>query len=460
MQFNALTEKHIQRLKQLVAEDRFSTGDSNLDLHSKDQSRHPACRPEAVIWPVNKKEVSSILVYANRHRLPVTAWGAGSSLEGNPIPIFKGLVLDFTLMNHILEIRESDFQADVEPGVIYQDLNSSLKHKGLFFPPDPGARATIGGMIANNASGLRTVRYGSTRENVLLLKVALANGDLIEIGSRSAKVSSGYDLKNLFVGSEGTLGIIVQATVRLRGRPEESMVAIASFPAVEIAARSVFEIVRSDLDPATLEIMDHNCIKLINKESNLSLEETPTLFVEFHGAVKTQVEQTIDMTREICNDFNCLDFMSGVQRSERNILVKARYELAENIRRSAPDRTHVVLDAAVPISAFPRIISFARRESSGSGIPVYIFGHAGDGNLHLAFMGKTGDKKEWAIIDRINERVVEMAIALGGTATGEHGVGLGKRKFMNQEHGESLAWMLRIKTLFDPNGILNPGKIF
>jgi len=210
LKFNSLTDAHIKALQSMVAADRFSTGQSVLDLHARDQSSHPRCCPEAVIWPLTADEVARILKYADAHRIPITGWGSGSSLEGNPIPVKQGVVLDFSQMNRILEIREEDFQADVQPGVVYQDLNHKLKHKGLFFPPDPGARATIGGMIANNASGTRTVYYGSTKDYVLQLTVVMANGEIVEMGTRSSKTSSGYDLIHLMVGSEGTLGIVVQ----------------------------------------------------------------------------------------------------------------------------------------------------------------------------------------------------------------------------------------------------------
>jgi len=444
----------------VVGSERFSTGESNLELHSKDQSYHPAIRPEAVIWPINRFEVSEILKYSNEHLIPVTAWGSGTSVEGNPIPVCGGLVLDFSQMDQVLEIRETDFQADVEPGVVYQDLNEKLRHKGLFFPPDPGARATIGGMLANNASGIRTVRYGSTRANILRLTVVLANGEILEIGTRASKTSSGYDLINLFVGSEGTLGIIAEATVRLRGLYEGISAVIVTFPSVGTAAEAVFEIKRFGLDPAALELLAPECVKLINNEKDLGLKISPTLFIEFHGAGKTQLQEMVQMAREICESAGCHDFVAGVDRKERDDLLKARYELGEMIMRNHPGRSHTVIDVAVPVSAYPEIISLARAESHKTGIPGYTFGHAGDGNLHLVFMGKTDDAKEWAIIDQVNERIVRKAIDVGGTATGEHGTGIGKRKYMEAEHGNGLVWMKRIKNLFDPNGILNPGKIF
>ena len=444
----------------MVPPDRFSTGESNLDLHSKDQSQHTACRPEAVIWPVDRDEVSEILKYANKNLIPVTGWGAGSSLEGNPIPVKAGIVLDFSQMNKIWDTREEDFQVDVEPGVIYQNLNEKLRHKGLFFPPDPGAQATIGGMIANNASGTKTVHYGSTKDYVLRLSVVLANGEIIETGTRASKTSSGYDLIHLFVGSEGTLGIVVEATLRLVGLPAEFSAAIVTFPSVEAAGKAVFEIIRSGLDPAALELLAPDCIKLINQEQNLGLNVSPTLFMEYHGPTKNQLAEVLEIVQGICKEEGCEEFRSGLGRKERDDLLKARHELGEIIIRKHPDRSLMVIDVAVPITAYPEMIAFAREELEKTGIPGYIFSHAGDGNLHLVFMGKKGDEREWMVINQANLHIVSKALAMGGTATGEHGVGIGKRKFMKAEHGKSLKWMKRIKTLFDPNCILNPGKIF
>ena len=458
--FNILNARHIRNLQSMVDKDRFSTGESNLDLHAQDQSHHPPSRPEAVMWPISKAEISEILRYANQNLIPVTAWGAGTSLEGNPIPVFSGLVLDFSLMNHILEIRETDFQADVEPGVVYQDLNKKLRHKGLFFPPDPGTMATIGGMIANNASGLRTVYYGSTRANILRLTLVLANGDIIETGRRSAKTASGYDLVNLFVGSEGTLGIVAEATVRLRGLAEETFMAIANFPDINAAAKAVFEIMRHGLNPASLELLAPECIDVINKEKDMGLRASPTLFLEFHGTAKSQMQELLEISRDISMGMGCHDFIPYMGREKRYELLNVRYGLAEMIRKNHPGRMHMAIDVAVPISAYPEIIRFASSESNKADIPIYIFGHAGDGNLHMAFMGRHGDKKEWSIIEAINEQIVSKAIKMGGTATGEHGVGIGKKKFMVAEHCNSLDWMKKIKDLFDPNGILNPGKIF
>jgi len=460
LNFNPLTPSNISALSAMVDADRFSTGDSVLDLHAKDQSHHRPQRPELVIWPVKASEVVAIVTYANDHGIPVTGWGSGSSLEGNPIPVEKGVVLDFSRMNRILAIQEENFQADVEPGVIYQDLNTQLRHTGLFFPPDPGARATIGGMIANNAGGTTTVRFGSTKDYVLRLSVVMANGELVDMGCRVKKTSSAYDLVRLFVGSEGTLGIIVKATIRLVGLPAEFSATIANFPSIEAASRAVFELIRAGLDPAALELLDSECIQLINQEKQLGLNISPTLFMEFQGPTLTQLAETMEIAQTICEETGCSKFRTGLGRQERNRLFEARHELGEMVVRNHPDGRVRVMDMAVPIATYPQMIADARKKLVATGLSGYIFSHAGDGNIHINVVGQKDNPKQWAQIDKLTNKLVQKALDLDGTATGEHGVGIGKRPFMETEHGSSLAWMKRIKTLFDPNGILNPGKIF
>jgi D-lactate dehydrogenase (cytochrome) len=460
LKFNPLTQTHLESLKAMVAPDRFSTGESVLDLHAKDQSQHPPSRPEAVIWPASPSEVADILKYASENRIAVTSWGSGSSLEGNPIPVKSGVVLDFSRMNRILNIREEDFQADVEPGVVYQDLNEKLKYKGLFFPPDPGARATIGGMIANNASGTRTIYYGSTKDYILRLSVVLANGEMIELGNRASKTSSGYDLIRLFVGSEGTLGVVVSATVRLVGLPVEFSAAIATFPSIETAGKAVFEIMRSGLNPAALELLGPECIELMNREESLELDVSPTLFMEFHGSTTRQLAEVLEMAEEICSLEGHRKFESGLGRKERDRIFKARHALGEMIIRNHPDCGILIMDVAVPITAYSELIAAIRDETAATHLVSYYISHAGNGNVHLNIAGKKDDPKEWELINEITQRLVAKSLELGGTATGEHGIGLGKRKYMVAEHGNSLEWMQHIKSLFDPYGILNPGKIF
>ena len=460
MNFNSLTQSHIESIRVMVAADRFSMGESVLDLHAKDQSSHPPSRPEVVIWPTTASEVAEILNYANANRIAVTGWGSGSSLEGNPIPTARGIVLDFSQMNRILNIREEDFQADVEPGVVYQDLNDKLKYKGLFFPPDPGARATLGGMIANNAAGTRTIYYGSTKDYVLRLSVVLASGEIIELGTRASKTSSGYDLIRLFVGSEGTLGVVVGATVRLVGLPVEFSAAIATFPTIDAAGKAVFEIIRTGLNPAALELLGPECIDLMNKEDKLQLDVSPTLFMEFHGATTRQLAEILEMAEEICRGQEYRKFQPGLGRKERDRLFKARHGLGEMIIRNHPDCGVLIMDVAVPITAYSELIAAIRNEMTATDLVSYYISHAGNGNVHLNIVGQKDDPQKWDLINEITHRLVAKSLDLGGTATGEHGIGLGKRKYMVAEHGSSLEWMRRVKSLFDPRGILNPGKIF
>jgi D-lactate dehydrogenase (cytochrome) len=461
MEFETLKAEDKRYIASIVSAERFSTGGSNLDLHSRDMSGHRASRPEAVVWPRERGEVSRILGYAVQRRIPVTAWGAGTSLVGNPIPLHGGICLDFMQMDRILEIRQDDFQVDVEPGVIYKDLNRKLRHTGLFFAPDPGADATIGGMIANNASGIRTVRYGSTKDNVLRLVMVLANGEVIEVGNRASKSSSGFDLLHLFVGSEGMLGIVVEATLRLVGLPAEIASAVATFKSVEDAGKAVFEIIRAGLDPAALELMAPECIEIINKQKKLGLPIAPTLFMEFHGPTKNQLAEVTGMARGLCREYGCQEFRSGLDREERDRLLEARYALGDMIRQDKPDRFRISIDVAVPISAYPEMIAFAKEQAREAGAAAaYIFGHAGDGNIHLIIETEKGNRETGERIKEVHRRVVHQALAVKGTATGEHGVGIGKAQFMEAEHGPSLEWMRSLKQLFDPHGILNPGKMF
>jgi D-lactate dehydrogenase (cytochrome) len=458
--YTPLSPSRLEDLKNLVAADRFSAGESVLDLHARDESAHPGCRPEAVLWPQSAAEVSAILAYADTNRIPVTGWGSGSSLEGNPIPVCGGIVLDFNRMNRILAVREEDFQADVEPGVVYQDLNEKLRHTGLFFPPDPGARATIGGMIANNASGIRSVRYGATRDYVMRLKVVLAGGEIIELGTRASKSSSGYNLIQLFTGSEGTLGVVVEATMRLAGLPAEYSAAVATFPSIDAAAQAVFELKRSGLDPAALELVCPGCIALMNRAEHLGLELAPTLIIEFHGASTRQLSEVLETAAEICTSGGCRDFRPGLGRAERDRIFKARHALGELIKHNHTDGRVLIMDVAVPITAYPEILSAMQAEVDRHRLVGYFLSHAGNGNIHLNLAARNAEPAAWELVQKVSERLVMKTIELGGTATGEHGVGIGKRKYMTAQHGTSLAWMRRVKSMFDPNGILNPGKIF
>jgi len=460
MEYGKLTQKDLEILTTIVGSERISTGESILELHGKDESFHEKKRPDVVIWPKNVEEISKILIFANKERIPVTPWGAGTSLEGNPIPVRGGIVLDMQQMNQIVEFCEGDLQVKVEAGITYKDLNQFLSRHGLFFPPDPGASATIGGMVGNNASGIRTIKYGSTKDYILRLTVVLPSGEIIKLGTNAVKTSSGYDLCRLFVGSEGTLGVITEITLRLVGIPHEYMAAIAQFQEIRHATDSVFQIMKSGLSPAALEFLDVPTIKAINKYKKLTLTENPTLFIEFHGTTSSGLKEELEIVREICSENKVDIFDSGIGRQERNRLWEARYEVHESIKTNHPGLRALVIDTAVPISKYPEMVEFSHRVIRDLGLKGYAFGHAGSGNLHMEILGNPEDLSNWKQVKEAEDMIVNFALNLGGTSTGEHGIGIGKRKFMKKEHGESLTLMQQIKRLIDPNGIMNPGKIF
>jgi len=453
-----LKEADILYFTDLLGTERFSRGESVRAHHAHDESFHKPCLPEAVLWPGNTEEVRRIVSYAFERRIPVTPWGAGSSLEGNPIPVQGGIVLDLQQMNRILAVRPEDFQADVEAGVVYKELNRVLEKEGLFFPPDPGAAATIGGMIGNNASGIRSVKYGATRDYVMRLTVVLPEGQIIETGSRSRKCSSGYDLCRLLTGAEGTLGIVTEATLKLAGLPAAFMAVRATFPTVRDATRTVFEIMRSGLVPGAMEFLDTDIVGVLNRDRGLHLEECPTLLMEFSGYSERGLEDEMLFVSEICRDQGCLLLDRGIGPEERKRLWEIRHMTHESIRRAHPGLLSLSMDVAVPLSRYSDLVAFIKKTVAE--LTAYVFGHAGDGNIHVVVMDNPEDALRWAKVEDAHRRIVRRALDFQGTCTGEHGIGLGKREFMALEHGESLETMKKIKALLDPRGILNPGKMF
>ena len=463
MDKNSITEftpGQIDGLSAMVASDRFSTGQSNRELHLHDISPHKGTMPAGIIWPISTSEVAEILSWTYKEGIPVTPWGAGTSTEGNPVPTRGGLVMDLTQMDRILEIRPQDLQADVQPGVLRKELNRQTGRYGLFFPPDPGADATIGGMIANNASGVQTVKYGATKDCVMKLTVVLPQGRVIHTGCKAPKSSSGYDLTRLFVGSEGTLGIVTEATLRLSGIPVHHLAATITFNNLENASEAVAVMMGSGLEPAALELLTPGLIHLMNREKALNLPDLPSLFCEFHGISKAALNETADLAKELCEDCGAIDFKFEIDEAERKELWRARHEAWETIHRAHPGNETLIVDAAVPISCYPEMVVLSQRLVDEKGAVGYVFGHAGDGNLHVVMVGDPANPGEWNTLEEINHSIVTRAVELGGTCTGEHGVGIGKCKFMQQEHGEGFELMQQIKTLIDPKGLMNPGKIF
>ncbi|MDO9528091.1 MAG: FAD-binding oxidoreductase [Syntrophales bacterium] len=454
-----ISEKDIKYLEGIMEKERISQGISNRELHSHDESFHSPCLPEVVLWPHSTDEVSRIVRYAFENNIPITPWGAGTSLEGNPIPVKGGIVLDFQEMNKTLAIRQEDFQVDVQPGVIYKELNKDLGRLGLFFPPDPGAAATIGGMIANNASGIRTVKYGATKDCVMRLVVVMPNGDVLKIGNRARKSSSGYDLVHLFIGSEGTLGVVTEATLKLVGLPVNFMAVRATFPTIKDATATVFQIMSSGLTPSAMEFLDSEVVKVINQDRELALEEKPTLLMEFDGYSERGLEEEMNFAEDICRENNCLFLDKGLGLEERNRLWEIRHLVVESIKRNHPGLEMLIMDVAVPLSRYSDMVLFIKDRVRD--FHAYVFGHAGDGNIHVAIMDDPQDEKRWDSVEMVNRLIVKKALEFEGTCTGEHGVGIGKREFMDMEHGNSLEIMRKLKSqLIDPSGIMNPGKMF
>jgi len=456
-----LSDVDVGALREIVGKENVSTRSPDLDAHSRDESWVEPHRPDAVVWPASAAQISSILRLANERGIPIVPWSGGSSLEWNPIPVQGGIVLAMYRMNKIVEIREDDLQVIVQPGVVYDHLNTRLRRLGMFFPPAPGSSdvATIGGMVANNSSGMRAVKYGVTRNYVLKLEVVLPNGEIITVHGNAKKSTSGYDLVSLFVGSEGTLGVVSEITLRLAGLPEKIGAAVVVFGQLGDATNAVYECVRYGLDLSAVEVLDSATVRAINGQEGLSLSETPTLFLEFHGT-QAAVEEQIDYARELCEDNGCAGFEVALTPEAYERLWSARRGAHDSIKLSHPGCTMIAGDVCVPISKFGDMIEFAHSLSRPLDVLIYAFGHAGDGNLHTEIIAHREDGDEFARALSATAQVVTHALQMGGTVAGEHGVGFAKREFMTREHGPSLRVMQAIKGLLDPNGIMNPGKIF
>lgn len=453
-----ITLQDLEELKAILDERRVSAGVSVRELHSHDESFHPSVLPDVVVWPHTTQEVSRLVRWAYRKKMPLTPWGAGTSLEGNPIPVMGGMVIDFNEMDQVIAVRPEDFQVDVQAGVIYKELNKMLSRDGLFFPPDPGAAATIGGMIGNNASGIRSVKYGATKDYVMRLVVVLPGGDVIRVGNRARKSSSGYNLLSLFVGSEGTLGIVTEATLKLIGLPVNFMAVRATFPEVLNATRTVYQIMRSGLSPSAMEFLDANVVRVLNHDRRLSLEENPTLLMEFHGYSEPGLKEEMSFVEEICRENGSLSLDKGIGPEERARLWEIRHQTYESVKRYHPGLLPLIMDVAVPLSHYSELVEFIKEEVRD--LHAYVFGHAGDGNIHVHVMDDPHDEKRWSRVEAANRKIVQKALSFEGTCTGEHGVGIGKRRFLPDEHGESLALMKRVKDFLDPDGLMNPGKFF
>lgn len=446
----------LEELRKLVGADNLSTGESQLNLHSEDQSFHEPHLPEVVVWPTEAQQVADILKLANEHNVPVTPWGVGSSLEGNPIPLHGGILMSFAKMDRVLQVHADDFQVTVQPGKPYKDLNKELSRFGLFFPPDPGANATVGGMLANNAAGIRTVKYGASKDNVLAMQVALADGRLIRVGSRSIKQSAGYNLMQLFVGSEGTLGIITEATLKLAPIPEHRTTMLAAFPDVENAVEAVVAVRGSGIDVTALEFFDKAQARILAAKMGID-EPSPSLLMEVINVHKKAQDADIAIVQEIVEELGAT-FMPIADPSQQSAIWEQRHSTYEATVQKYPKHKFFTMDVAVPISAYPEIVLFARDQIATQALELsFLVGHAGDGNIHV-MMGYLNED-ELNKVKATNTAIVKKAISLGGTCTGEHGVGIGKQAYMREEHGEAIDVMRMVKNTLDPKGILNPGKV-
>ena len=454
-----LDPSQISGIQDLIS-GKVSTNESVLDLHSHDESAFPPVRPSAVV-PVNStEEVSRVLAYCNQQKIPVVAFGAGTSLEGHIVPLYGGISLDLSSMNKIVEMRPDDLLVRVEPGVTRLALNAKLANEGLFFSVDPGADATLGGMAATGAAGTTTVRYGSMRENVMAMTAVLADGTVIHTGRGTRKLSAGYDLTKLIVGSEGTLAVITELTLRVFGVPEKMAAAVVRFPTLTDGVAAATAIVRMGIAIARCEFLDAQCIRNLNAHEDLLMPEVPTLFFEFHGSPQGVVEDA-QSVKEIVSEFSGSDFEWTSDESERRKLWQARHNAHWAAITTHPGMRGVSTDMAVPLSALPVAVEVAQEILSQHPFPFSILGHVADGNFHCQIITDPNKPEERDQIREIVHEITMKIIAMGGTCTGEHGIGGGKIEALLEETGaEAVAVMRAIKKTLDPNWILNPGKIF
>jgi D-lactate dehydrogenase (cytochrome) len=440
--------------------DRMSRAQAVREQHGRDESPFEVAPPDAVVFCESTADVATAVKLAAQHDVPVIPFGVGSSLEGHLLAVQGGISLDLQRMNEVLRINAEDLTVTVQPGVTRKQLNEAVKHLGLFFPIDPGADATLGGMAATRASGTNAVRYGTMRENVLALEVVTASGDVIRTGTRARKSSAGYDLTRLMVGSEGTLGVITEVTLKLYPLPEAISAAICHFPSVGAAVDTTIQLIQFGVPIARVELLDANAVRAVNKHEKLNLRETPMLLMEFHGS-DSGVKEQAAVVQGLAHEQGGEDFEWATTPEERTRLWTARHRAYFAGMAAKPGCRTVTTDACVPISRLAEAIGESVREADESGLSYYIVGHVGDGNYHVAYLIDPKDPAQWDTAERLNLQLVQRALRLEGTCTGEHGVGLHKQGFLVDEAGEAGVEMMRtLKRALDPKNILNPGKIF
>jgi len=452
-----LSSEQIEHLKSLVT-GLVSTNETVLAQHGRDESAIPPVNPSAVVMPQSTEEVSKVLAYCNQQKIPVVAFGAGSSLEGHVLPLFGGISLDLTQMNKIIDVRADDLLVRVQPGVHRVALNEKLANSGLFFSVDPGADATLGGMAAT--AGTTTVRYGSMRDNVLALTAVMADGTIIKTGRETRKLSAGYDLTRLLVGSEGTLAVITELTLRVFGIPEKMAAATVQFKSLADGVTAATAIVRSGISIARCEFLDAKCIKNVNSHDGLSLAEVPTLFFEFHGSPQGVAEDA-QSVKDIVEEFGGSEFQWSTDEGARRKLWQARHNAYWAGIAANPGKRAVSTDAAVPLSKLAEAVTIAEQVLSKHPYPFSILGHVADANFHCFIVTDPEKPEELEDVRHITHELTMKMIEMGGTCTGEHGIGSGKISALIAETGaEAVSIMRSIKKTLDPNNILNPGKVF
>ena len=450
-------ENALPALSTLLGE-RLSTAPAVREHHGHDESGFQTVPPDAVAFAHSTEEVSEIMQICARHKVPVIAYGTGTAIEGHVQALRGGVCIDLSQMDRILQVNQEDMDCTVQAGVTRLQLESHLRDTGLFFPVDPGANASLGGMAATSASGTNAVRYGTMKENVLSLRVVMADGRIIQTGTRAKKSSAGYDLTHLFIGSEGTLGIITEVTLRLHGLQEAISSAVCGFPSVDDAINMVILTIQSCIPVARIELLDALMMQAINRYSKMDYPEQPHLFLEFHGS-EASVREQAEAVQGIASEFNGSDFTWTTRSEERNRLWKARHDAYPSALQLQPGTRAITTDVCVPISRLAECIRETRLDIDRASMPIVMLGHVGDGNFHLAILPHPDRPEDVDEAEALNHRLVRRALAMDGTCTGEHGIGQGKIQFLEEQNPEGVVLMRQIKQTLDPDNLLNPGKV-
>ncbi len=453
-----VTQDFIDQLITLLGKEKVSTAKAVCEEHGRDESYHPPKAPDLVAFPESTEDVSALVKLCAAHKIPVIPYGVGTSLEGHVAALNGGVSIDLSRMNKIVRVNAEDMDVVVQPGVTRRQLASYLRDTGLFFPVDPGADATLGGMAATRASGTTTVRYGAMRDNVLSMEVVMPDGRVVRTGSRARKSATGYDLTHLMVGSEGTLGVITELTLKLHGVPEAIAAAVCTFENLEGAVQTVISTIQMAAPVARIELLDARTMEAVNSYSNLDYEVGPTLFFEFHGTADG-VAQTSEAVKALALENGGRGFQWSSEQEDRDRLWRARHDAYYASRAHYPGKEGYVGDVCVPISRLAMAIEQAQALLDKSPYPTFILGHVGDGNFHFLIFIDAEDPQEIADAQALSEQIVALGLELEGTCSGEHGVGHGKIKALEREYGDALDMMRAIKRGIDPDNIMNPGKI-